>query len=216
MRILFEDNHIIVAVKPQNMPSQADASGDPDFLNAVKEYVRIKYKKPGAAYIGLVHRLDRPAGGLMVFARTSKAAKRLAEQMKSGAFHKVYAAVTAGRLPAAGSLEDWLTKDAAANRARIAAPDTEGAKRAALAYEVTERREGFSLLRIELQTGRPHQIRVQFAHAGAPLVGDRKYGGRENKFLCLWARELSFLHPTKGERLTFSLPLPGYFPFSLF
>lgn len=216
MQILFEDNHIIVAVKPQNMPSQADSSGDPDFLSEIKEYVRVAYNKPGAAYIGLVHRLDRPAGGLMVFARTSKAARRLAEQMKDGQFRKEYAAVVDSPLPASGTLEDWLKKNPDTNTVRVVEPDTPGAKRAALSYEVRGRNGELSLLRVNLHTGRPHQIRVQLAAAGAPLVGDRKYGGRENESLCLWAEKLSFLHPTKGERLAFSLPLPGYHPFSLF
>lgn len=216
MNILYEDNHVIVAIKPQNMPTQSDSSGDADFLNAIKEYVRVKYQKPGQAYIGLVHRLDRPAGGVVVFARTSKAAARLAQQMKQGDLHKVYNAIVTASLPEKGELEHYLLKDTANNIVSIVPAHTKGAKKAVLFYHILAQKEGNTLLSVDLITGRPHQIRVQFSGMGAPLLGDRKYGGDQNAYLCLWARTLSFLHPTTKQRLTFVAPLPRYYPFSIF
>ncbi|MDL2236740.1 RluA family pseudouridine synthase [Christensenellaceae bacterium OttesenSCG-928-K19] len=214
--ILYEDNHIIVAVKPQNMPSQADSSGDMDFLSQIKEYVRIKYQKPGEAYIGLVHRLDRPTGGVMVFARTSKAAARLGAQLKENSFQKSYLAVTRGSLPKEAALTDWLLKDAATNISRVVSQDTPGAKYAELSYQTLEQAQGLSLLSVALKTGRSHQIRVQLAHRGAPLLGDAKYGGTKNNSLCLWAYYVSFLHPTKKTRMEFSCPPPLQYPWELF
>lgn len=216
MNILYEDNHLIVAIKPQNMPSQADASNDADFLSAVKEYVRIKYNKPGEAYIGLVHRLDRPAGGVMVFARTSKAAARLSKQLKEGVFEKTYNAIVTSSLPSEGELEHYLLKNSAKNIVRVVPPHTKGSKQALLTYRKLDEKEGNTLLSIQLLTGRPHQIRVQFSAIGAPLLGDRKYGGNENKFLCLWSKKLRFMHPITQKRLEFEAPLPNYYPFSLF
>ena len=214
--ILYEDNHVIVAVKPQNMPSQADASRDMDFLTLLKQYIKEKYEKPGAVYLGLVHRLDRPAGGVMAFARTSKAAARLSAQIKGRSFQKGYYAVAAGKLPRAGTLVDELLKDGRTNTSHVVPQGTQGAKHAELSYRVLSEREGYSLADISLKTGRPHQIRVQFSHAGAPLVGDAKYGGAENPLLCLWSYRLSFLHPTKKERMTFTCLTPDRFPWNLF
>ncbi len=178
MNVLYEDNHIIVAVKPQNMPSQADSSGDADFLSMVKAYVKERYGKPGEAYIGLVHRLDRPAGGVMVFARTSKAAARLSRQISAREMEKDYFAVVgAGILPPIARLEDHLVKDRAANTSRAVPENEPGAKPAVLEYETVGTAGGASLLDISLYTGRPHQIRVQLSHAGAPIVGMRATAG---------------------------------------
>ena len=214
--ILYEDNHILVAVKPQNMPSQADSSRDLDFLTLLKAYIKEKYQKPGAVYLGLVHRLDRPAGGVMVFARTSKAAARLSAQVQDRSLSKRYYAVTAGSLPDSGVLADELLKDGRTNISCVVPAGTPGAKHAELSYRVAGRCGGFPLADISLKTGRPHQIRVQLAHVGAPLAGDAKYGGAQSPRLCLWAYGLSFLHPTKKERLTFTCPPPQCFPWSLF
>ncbi|MBC5648846.1 RluA family pseudouridine synthase [Christensenella tenuis] len=214
--ILYEDNHIIVAVKPQNMPSQADASHDMDFLTLMKQYIKKKYDKPGAVYLGLVHRLDRPAGGVMVFARTSKAAARLSAQIKDHSCAKRYYAITARKLPPEGAFSDALLKDSRTNRTRVVPRGTPRAKQAELSYRMVQEKDSYFLADIFLKTGRPHQIRVQFSHAGAPLVGDIKYGGVENSKLCLWAYSLSFLHPTKKERMAFTCPPPGYFPWNLF
>jgi len=215
-QVLYEDNHLLVALKPQNMPSQADSSGDMDFLNLLKQYIKEKYQKPGEVYLGLVHRLDRPAGGVMVFARTSKAAARLARQLRDGSFQKKYYAVVSSALPASGALENYLLKDSGTNTTRVVAPDTPGAKRALLDYRIAARRGGLFLLDITLHTGRPHQIRVQLSHAGAPLLGDAKYGGKSAKNLCLWSYSLSVLHPTKKERLTFTCPPPSVYPWDIF
>ncbi|HBU11294.1 MAG TPA: RNA pseudouridine synthase [Clostridiales bacterium] len=214
--ILYEDNHIIVAVKPRNMPSQADSSGDMDFLSGVREYVRVTYNKPGKAYLGLVHRLDRPAGGVMVFARTSKAAARLAGQMRRHTFEKDYLVVTRAGIPKAGTLKDWLLKDSAANRTRVAKEGEAGAKYAELSYRVAGEKEGLALLKIRLVTGRSHQIRVQLSHMGAPLVGDVKYGGSKNDTLCLWAWGVRFLHPTRQTKMEFYYPPPAVYPWNLF
>lgn len=214
--ILYEDNHVLVAVKPQNMPSQADDSRDTDFLSLLKQYVKEKYEKPGAVYLGLVHRIDRPAGGVMVFARTSKAAARLTAQMKDRSFEKHYFAVVNQDLPPAGTLRDHLLKDGRTNITCVAPEGTDGAKYAELSYITTQKKEGYSLLDVSLLTGRPHQIRVQLKNAGAPIAGDVKYGGSKNDRLCLWSYSLSFTHPTKKERMTFCCLPPQKFPWTLF
>ena len=217
--ILYEDNHIVVAVKPQNVPSQSDDTGDLSFQDMVREYIRDKYNKPGNVYTGLVHRLDRPAGGVMVFARTSKAASRLSKELAEHRLRKVYYAVLGGNvydLPDSGTLEDWLCKDRAHNTSRVCRETTPGAKFARLDYQVLDRRDGLALVRIELQTGRSHQIRVQFASRGTPLVGDYRYGGIKGTALCLWSGELSLVHPTRKEEMTFRAPPPDEAPWSLF
>lgn len=215
-RILYEDNHLLVAVKPQNMPTQADSSRDVDFLSVLKQYIKEKYQKPGEVYLGLVHRLDRPAGGVMVFARTSKAAARLGAQLKDGSFQKKYYAVITSALPSSGTLEDYLLKDCKTNISRAMPPDTPGAKHALLDYQVIGHVNGLFLLDISLHTGRSHQIRVQMQHAGAPLLGDIKYGGAPAEKLSLWSHSLSILHPTKKERLTFPCPPPNQYPWNAF
>lgn len=214
--VLYEDNQVIVAVKPQNIPTQSDSSGDESMQEIVREYVRVKYNKPGAAWLGLVHRLDRPAGGVMVFARTSKAAARLTKQIQNGTFRKTYLAVVSGDLAPGASLEDWLIKDHAANTSRRAHEGEPGAKKARLDYEVLEQAGDLSLAQIHLYTGRPHQIRVQMKLAGAPLVGDWRYGGIKAENLCLWSQRVQFDLPTRPERVTASCPPPDVWPWSLF
>lgn len=216
LEVVYEDNHVIVVVKPQNVPSQPDASGDESVLDMVRESIRVRHSKPGQAFAGLVHRLDRPAGGLMVFARTSKGASRLSRQMRDGGFEKTYLAVVAGAAEERGVLEDWLVKDGQRNVSRVAEPDEEGARRARLSYEALGRSEELSLLRIRLDTGRAHQIRVQMSAAGHPLAGDMKYGGPKAPRLCLWASQLAFEHPTRHERLEFACAPPDIWPWILF
>lgn len=203
VRILYEDNHLLVAVKPPMIPSQQDSSGDLDMLSMMKEYIKRKYHKPGEAFLGLVHRLDRPTGGIMVFARTSKAAARLAKQMQTGQFRKSYLAVVTGEIPQRGSYVDYLIKDAGANLVRVGERDEPNAKRAELSFERLEVKGDRSLVRIALKTGRSHQIRVQFSSRGTPLYGDVKYGRGEGKALALFAYEVGLNHPTRGEQLTF-------------
>ena len=216
IEVLYEDNHILVANKPAGTPSQADKSGDMDMLSIVKEYVRSKYGKPGEAFIGLVHRLDRPAAGLMVFARTSKAARRLSEDVRLGRFKKTYLAVVYGDAPG-GSMEDYLRKDPKTNISTVAEEGVPGAKHAALSYETLQTKNGRSLVKINLLTGRAHQIRVQFASRGLPLVGDIKYGSAVPDRLALYACSIGLTHPTKKEYMEFSsLPVDGaFFAFDL-
>lgn len=206
LNVIYEDNHIIVVEKPCNIPSQADKTGDSDMLTSVKEYIKEKYNKPGEVFLGLVHRLDRPVGGVMVFARTSKAASRLSEAIRAKDFSKKYLAVVEGCFEEkTGTLEDYLFKDEALNKSRVVSKDKKGAKLARLHYEVIEEVNGKSLIRINLETGRHHQIRVQFSNAGHPLVGDQKYGkSNPGVQIALWAYELEFKHPTKDEVLKFN------------
>ncbi|MBR6109526.1 MAG: hypothetical protein IKQ36_07285 [Clostridia bacterium] len=220
MQILYEDNHIIVVIKPVNVPVQGDDTGDPDMLTLLKAYIKEKYQKPGEVYLGLVHRLDRPVGGVMVFARTSKAASRLmpqfAEKNRAGAV-KRYAAVTGDGVPDRGRLEGFILRSESERRSYVVPEGTEGAKSAALDYTAVCRRDGLALLDIELHTGRHHQIRAQLAHAGFPIRGDQKYDpeARPGLQIALFARSLSFEHPTLHERMTFTA-VPDYGLFKRF
>ena len=206
LNVIYEDNHIIVVEKPCNVPSQADKTTDEDMLTLIKKYIKEKYNKPGEVFLGLVHRLDRPVGGIMVFARTSKAASRLSEAIRTNNFSKRYLAVVEGKLKnTQGSFEDYLFKDEALNKSKVVSKDKKGAKLAKLRYEVVSEVDGKSLVKIDLETGRHHQIRVQFSNAGHPLVGDQKYG-RTNPGvqIALWAYEIEFKHPTKDEIMKFN------------
>lgn len=217
MNVIFEDNHLLVVEKPCGVPSQADASGDADMHSLCKAYIGRKYAKPGRVYLGLVHRLDRPTGGVMVFARTSKAAARLSAQMRAGSFEKTYLCVLTAAPPAkSGALWHYLCKDEDARMARLAGAHTPGAKKAGLEYAVLGRSGGLYLVRVRLLTGRFHQIRAQFAAAGAAVYGDQKYGARVFPAqLALYACELCFDHPVTRERLCFSAK-PAFHPFTLF
>ena len=207
--ILYEDNQIIVAVKPQNVPTQGDSSGDLSLLDQIKEYVKVKYNKPGNAFIGLVHRLDRPTGGVMVFARNSKSAERLCKQMEEGTFEKKYLAVTVGTpRDRRAKLVNWLVKNEATNTVRVVVARTEDAKRAELDYHVLEEADRIALLDVALSTGRAHQIRVQLQNIGHPVFGDAKYGGdtlAKGHNLALWAYHLSFLHPVSKKTMVFKV-----------
>ena len=207
LKIIFEDNHIIVVEKKPNIPSQSDKTGDIDMLTLVKQYIKEKYQKPGNVYLGLVHRLDRPVGGVMIFAKTSKAASRLSNQVREKIFKKKYLAVVDGRFKEKkGSLEDYLYKDERNNISKVVNKDKKNAKLAKLDYKELAYNEvkNLSLLEINLHTGRHHQIRVQLANAGHSIFGDQKYGKRgQGKQIALWAYELTIEHPTTKERLTF-------------
>ena len=197
LKILYEDNHIIVVEKPPNVPSQADKTTDEDMLTIIKKYIKEKYNKPGNVYLGLVHRLDRPVGGVMVFSKTSKAASRLSEQVRNKTFKKEYLAIVDGKLDVkSGTLEDYLVKN-----------ETKNAKYAKLDYEVLKYSEeiNLSVLRILLHTGRHHQIRVQLANMGHSICGDQKYGTRgRGKQISLWAYKLTIEHPITKESMTFT------------
>lgn len=204
--ILFEDNHLIVVEKPQNVPSQGDSSGDENMLDMVKSYIKEKYNKPGNVYCGLVHRLDRPTGGVMVFAKTSKAASRLSEQFKTDDVHKTYFAVVVGTPKVKqGHLVHYLKKDEKNNMVEIVPQSSTGAKRAELEYTVLEEKQGYSLVQINLITGRSHQARVQMKSLGTPIFGDVKYGGVEAQkgLLNLFAVQLTFDHPVTKDHMRF-------------
>lgn len=207
LNVLYEDNQVIVVVKPQNVPSQADESGDMDLLSMVKAYVKEKYNKPGEAFIGLVHRLDRPTGGIMVFARNSKSASRLSAQLVSHEMKKTYYAVCQG-VPQikSGSLVNYLKKDEKENIVKIVPQSEQGVKKAELTYKVLQNSDTESLVEVNILTGRSHQIRVQFAGIGCPVLGDNKYGKdktRASKNLGLWAGRLEFIHPVSKQKMVF-------------
>lgn len=213
LNILYEDNHLIVVIKPINILSQSDSTNDPDMLTILKDYIKKKYNKPGNVYLGLVHRLDRPTSGIMVFARTSKSAARLAEQIKNKEFKKSYLAVVHGKTNIKDNLKDYLIKKE--TKSYITTKDL--GKLAELEYERIDynQKEDLSLLKINLKTGRNHQIRVQFSSRNHPLYGDNKYGIDYNKTLGLYAYKLEFTHPTTKEKLVFE-NYPSHNPFSKF
>ena len=207
LNVVYEDNHIIVVEKIVNVPSQSDKTGDVDMLTLVKQYIKEKYNKPGNVYVGLIHRLDRPVGGVMVFAKTSKAASRLSNQVREKTMKKQYLAVVDGKFETTqGTLEDYLYKDERNNMSKVVNKDKKNAKLAKLDYEVLAYNEvkNLSLLRVNLHTGRHHQIRVQLSHAGHSIFGDQKYGTRgQGKQIALWAYELTIQHPITKEEMTF-------------
>ena len=207
IHILYEDNHLLVVEKPVNMPVQADASGDDDLLTMLKRYVKERYHKPGDVYLGLVHRLDRPVGGVMVFARTSKAAARLTQQFQSHTAKKRYVAVVTGSPAPDAELTDWLVKDEVTFFSSVVPEGTPGAKQAKMHYALLGQAGGRSLLDVALYTGRPHQIRVQLSHAGLPICGDQRYNPVAvcGEQIALWAYALTLRHPTLGEEMTFTL-----------
>ncbi|SCW26413.1 23S rRNA pseudouridine1911/1915/1917 synthase [Ruminococcaceae bacterium YRB3002] len=218
MDILYEDNHIIAAVKPSGVLSQGDSTGDPDMLTLLKEYIKVKYSKPGNVYLGLVHRLDRPVSGVMVFARTSKAAARLSEQIRTHKVEKNYVAVIRGHFGnSGGKLVSYIAKDGQTNKVTVYDSETAGAKYAELDYSVLGEEDDMSLVDVSLKTGRSHQIRAQFAHIGHPLYGDVKYGsGRSEGDLALFCNKMTIDHPVKGDRMSFTAPLPDKYPFNIF
>lgn len=207
LKILYEDNHIIVVEKPVNIPSQADKTGDTDMLTIIKQYIKEKYQKPGDVYLGLVHRLDRPTGGVMVFAKTSKAASRLSEQVREKQMQKKYLCIVDGKMEKEkDTFTDYLLKNERTNTSRVVDKNTKNAKEAVLDYEVIKYDEetNLSVVKVNLHTGRHHQIRLQFASRNHSLYGDQKYGTRgRGKQLTLWAYSLSLMHPTKKERMEF-------------
>ncbi|MBQ9756187.1 MAG: RluA family pseudouridine synthase [Clostridia bacterium] len=211
LTILHEDNHIIVVLKPQNVPTCEDESKDLDMLSMIKEYIRVTYNKQGNVYCGLVHRLDRPTGGVMVFAKSSKAAARLSEQMREGDFEKRYYTVLVGEpREEKATLIHHLKKNAVNNMVYVCPSTVNGAKLASLDYTVLDKKEGLSLADVRLHTGRSHQIRVQMNAIGTPVYGDMRYGGEKAKkgYLALWAYYLSFTHPVSKEKMVFRVQPP--------
>lgn len=208
LKILYEDNHIIVVEKKPNIPSQSDKTGDIDMLTLVKNYIKEKYQKPGNVYLGLVHRLDRPVGGIMIFAKTSKAASRLSNQVREKIFKKKYLAVVDGKFDKEiGTLENYLYKDERNNISKVVKKEKKNAKLAKLDYKVLKYNQvkDLSLVEVNLHTGRHHQIRVQLSNFGHSIFGDQKYGTRgRGKQIALWAYKLTIVHPVTKEKMTFT------------
>ncbi len=215
INIIYEDNHLLVVEKPVNIPVQKDSSSDIDLITMLKDYRIQNENKKGDAYIGLVHRLDRPVGGIMVFAKTSKSASRLSDQIRQNKFHKTYYAVVNGRPQNEGTFEDYLIKNEKENKSYVTSK--EKGKYSCLEYKLIDTKDNLSLVKINLITGRSHQIRVQFSNRGYPLIGDSKYGNNSNNLnIALFASSITFTHPTTKEELTFNLNLPKRYPFNLF
>ena len=218
--IVYEDNHLLLAVKPAGIPSQEDRSGRPDMLSILKRYLVEKYQKKGDAWLGLLHRLDQPTAGLMVFAKTSKAASRLSESFRKREVDKAYYAICRGKL--SDPAGEWLDK-ISSNKVNGRYQIDEKGKEASLSYEqiAWESELNLSLMKFHLDSGRSHQIRVQSSTRGIPLAGDRRYG-RMDSFdqsldsLALFSYELSFKHPVKDIKCQFTLPYPSDYPWSIF
>lgn len=220
MKIIYEDNHLLVVEKPINVPVQEDSSGDKDLLTLLKEDIKVRYDKPGNVYLGLVHRLDRPVGGAMVFAKTSKAASRLADTLRKQEMQREYVAVLRG-VPTKKSaqLVNYLWKDGAKNKVHVVPAKDKRGKKAILTYETQKVNGNSALVKVQLQTGRSHQIRVQFAAIGCPLYGDQKYGQHINRVgeqIALWSTMIAFPHPTTKEWLTFTSSPPNEQPWQQF
>jgi 23S rRNA pseudouridine1911/1915/1917 synthase len=211
--VLYEDNHLVAVNKPCGWPSAHFGGTEETIDRVVKAYLKEKYAKPGNVFLGVVHRLDKPVSGVLMFARTSKAAARLSEQFRDNLVEKVYWAVvesTDGQLAPAGTLEDWLRKDPVAGVVEVVSPEREGAKQALLHYVTKAEHDGLILLEIRPQTGRTHQLRVQLSSRGRPIYGDHKYGSRFSlgTGIGLHARSLTFLHPVKKEPITLTAEAP--------
>lgn len=213
-KVIYEDNHLLVVEKPQNVLVQADNTNDLDLLTSLKKYIKEKYNKPGEVYLGLVHRLDRPVGGVMVFARTSKAASRLSNMIRLGKFEKTYLAVVEGKVSDEGVFEDYLLKLENENKTIV---DKKG-KYSKLSYKLLSYKDGLSLVKIKLDTGRSHQIRVQFSSRGYALWGDQKYNSKAKvgEQIALWSYELRFKHPVREELMDFKCNPPMNEPWNLF
>jgi 23S rRNA pseudouridine1911/1915/1917 synthase len=220
--VLYEDNHCLAVNKPAGLLTQGDATGERSVLDEARDYLKEKYAKPGNVFVGLVHRLDRPASGVVLLARTSKGAARLSGQFREGAVEKVYWAVVEGNCPdESGEWDDWLWKDQGRNVVSVVAPGTRGAQEARLAFRVLGRSGGRSWLEVRPVTGRSHQIRVQLASRGLPIVGDRKYGARSVLTavdglprVALHARCLGFSHPTRRDAMCVTATVPADWPWS--
>ncbi len=214
MTVLYEDSHIIAVNKTCNEIVQGDKTGDTPLSEIVKDYIKVKYNKPGAVFLGVPHRLDRPTSGVVLFARTSKALTRLNEMFKSHEqIKKTYWAIVQGcpKVPEA-RLENYLTRNETLNKSFIAKPNAKEAKLAILTYKTLVRGEHYSLLEINLETGRHHQIRCQLAAIGCPVKGDLKYGAKRSNpdgGISLHARQIAFIHPVKKEPICITAPVPN-------
>lgn len=210
--VLYEDNHLLIVNKSAGILSQSDATGDKSLVDLGKDYIKDKYKKPGAVFLGLVHRLDRPVSGVVVLARTSKSLERMNALFRNKETEKIYWALVSKKPPSAeGTLNDWLLKDPAKNRTTAFKVEKPGSQHATLSYKLLAHGSGVYLLEVRPLTGRPHQIRVQLSGMGCPIKGDKKYGdagANEDGSIYLHARELTFVHPVRKVPLTAKAPVP--------
>lgn len=221
MQVLYEDNHIIIVSKTVNEIVQGDKTGDATLIDAVKQYIKVKYNKPGDVFLGLAHRLDRPTSGIVVFARTSKALSRLNAMFRDGVIHKTYWAITANcPKETEGTLENFIQKNEKLNKSFIAPKETKEAKKAILKYRIISKSDRYYLWEINLLTGRHHQIRCQLAAINCPIKGDLKYGyprSNPDGGLSLHARKVEFIHPVSKKEISVIAPVPegdklwGYF-----
>ena len=212
MNVVYEDNHIIIVNKQSGEIVQGDKTGDTPLSDIVKQYIKEKYNKPGNVFLGVVHRLDRPVSGLVVFAKTSKALSRLNEMFRTGDVHKTYwAIVKKNDIAPEATLTDWLTRNERQNKSYAHNREVPGAKKAVLSYKVRSMSDNYMLLEVRLMTGRHHQIRCQLAHMGCPIKGDLKYGSpRSNPdgSISLMSRRLEFVHPVSKETIAVEAPVP--------
>ncbi|WP_300278822.1 RluA family pseudouridine synthase [Peptacetobacter sp.] len=219
INVLYEDNHLLVVEKPVNILSQGDNTNDKDMVNLLKSYIKEKYNKPGNVYLGLVHRLDRPVGGAMVFAKTSKAASRLSEQVRNKTFKKTYRAVINGKIKKQeDTLKDYLYKNKKTNMVSVVTEKHKDSKYAELSYKALDFKDNMSLVQIDLKTGRPHQIRVQFASRNNPLYGDQRYGknSKVGQQIALWSYKIEIVHPITKEKMEFTCEPPKEYPWNIF
>ena len=219
IEIIYEDNHILVVNKPVNIPVQQDNSQDVDLLSELKQMIKLRDHKPGNVYLALVHRLDRPVGGVMVFAKTSKAASRLSESIRTHQLKKVYTAVIDGRMDKdQGRLEDHLVKDKIKNMVKTTDKHDPNGKYSALDYTTIASTHGLTMVKVTLITGRSHQIRVQFASRNHPLWGDQRYNPNaiHGQQIALYASSMTLPHPINKTMMTFDHPLPDKFPYNIF
>ena len=212
MKVLYEDNHIIVINKAAGEIVQGDKTGDKSLCDTMKAYIKEKYAKPGNVFIGLPHRLDRPVSGIVVFAKTSKALKRLNRMFSEGSVKKIYWALTKGiPQPAEAELESWILRNEKMNKSFSYPKEVKGSKRAVLHYRLAAASQNYNLIEVELKTGRHHQIRCQLSSIGCPIKGDLKYGAQRSNpdgSISLHARYIEFVHPVSKEQIAITAPLP--------
>ncbi len=219
LNVLHEDNHLLAINKPAGALVQGDETGDEPLVETCKEYIKKKYNKPGEVFLGVIHRLDRPVSGVVVFARTSKALERMNELFRDRQTKKIYWAIVKNEPKESGTLIHWLVKNEKNNKVTAFAKENKDGQRSELSYQLLKEKSGYYLLEVNPVTGRPHQIRVQLASMNCSIVGDIKYGydsPNADKSICLHARQLTFVHPVKKETISIEAPLPKNEVWNLF